>query len=409
MEHFKIIAFTHANVGLEKVASFFIPEDSYKETFSAFKERMQLDEFMFLSTCNRTEFMFKTSADANNHFLRDFYSSLYPNWETNHLDWAVSNTVVLDGLDAVRHMFHVAGSLDSLVVGEREIITQFRKSYDKFHSYGLTGDFLRIAERKTIETAKQIFTETDIANRPVSVVNLAYRTLKDHYVPVDARVLVIGAGVTNSAMLRKMKKHGFTNFTIYNRTFGKAEELAKTVNGVARPLTELENHSEGFDVMLTCTGAPHEIVTEELYAKLLNGDTTLKYVVDLAVPNDFSTSIKSSNPVELIEVESLKEIAAKNLQERKKSLVRCEEIVDQNLSEFKNIYQERLVELAMKDVPTKVKEIKERAINEVFSKDLEELDVESRELLQEIIAYMEKKYISVPMKMAKEIILDVKK
>lgn len=409
MEHFKVIAFTHANVGLEKVASFFIAEDDYEKKFVPLKKQMNIDEFMFLSTCNRTEFLFKTKEVANNHFLRQFYSNLYPDWSEEHLNWAIETTQVMDGIDAVRHMFHVAGSLDSLVVGEREIITQFRKSYDKFQAMGLTGDFLRIAERKTIETAKQIFTETDIANRPVSVVNLAYRSLREHYLPVDARIIVIGAGVTNSAMLRKMKKHGYTNFYVYNRTLEKAQTLAQDVNGVARPLSELENHSEGFDAIVTCTGAPHSIIDEKLYTQLLQGDTDRKYVVDLAIPNDFEVEIKNNHPVELIEVESLKEIAAKNLSERKKSMANCEAIVDANLVEFQNVYNERRVELAMRDVPAKVKEIKERAMNEVFSKDIEGLDDQSKELVNDIIAYMEKKYISVPMKMAKKIILDVKK
>lgn len=409
MEQLKVIAFTHANVGLENIAKFFIAEDDYATTFAPFTKRLNIHEFMFLATCNRTEFYFCTEQDVNNAFLRKFYSDLYPNWSETDLHWAIEITQVVDGLDAMRHMFHVAGSLDSLVVGEREIITQFRKSYEKFNSLGLTGDLLRIAERKTIETAKRIFTETDIANRPVSVVNLANKSMRDINQETDSTVLVVGAGVTNQAMLKKMKKQGYHDFHIFNRTLSKAETLAKEVGGKAYNLEQLSKFEGKFDILLTCTGAPNQIITKEVYKQLVGDDTARKIVVDLAVPNDFDTEILKEHTLDLIEVESLKEIASRNLEERKKSMSVCEAIVDKSLVEFKEVYHVRQVELAMKEVPQKVKEIKERAVNQVFAKQLESLNSESKEVLDEIIQYMEKKYISVPMKMAREIIIESKK
>src|SRR5690554_7776341 len=108
-------------------------------------------------------------------------------------------------------MIKVTSSIDSMVVGEREIITQIRKSFDACRAYGITGDAIRLMIRHTIETAKRIYTETSIAQSPVSVVSLAYHTLRLKDIPLDARILIIGAGVTNTNMSRFLRKHGFTN------------------------------------------------------------------------------------------------------------------------------------------------------------------------------------------------------
>ncbi len=403
MDYFKSIAFTHKTVGLEKVAKFHIPEDEYDQRLTAFKKELNLDELMFLSTCNRVEIYFCTQSVINDAFLRKFYSQLYPSWSQEELSDVIDLTRVEDGLDAVRHIFHVTGSLDSLVVGEREILTQFRKAYDKALELKLTGDFLRLADRAAIETAKRIFTETDIANRPVSVVNLAARGLMAYNLEQDARILVVGAGVTNTAMLKKLKKQGYHNFAIFNRTFSKAQALANEIGGDAYALNQLDNFTKGFDVILTCTGATEQIITKDLYTHLLQEDTNQKFVVDLAIPNDFDTKIKESHPVELIEVESLKEMAQKNLSERKKAMVFCEQIIDEKLAEFEAVYRDRQIELTVREVPKQVKAIKDKTLNEVFAKQLSQVDEETKLLMGEMLSYMEKKVNAITMKKAKEI------
>ncbi len=406
LNHFKSIAFTHATVGLERVAKLVIPEDAFEERLTAAKADLRIDELMLVNTCNRVEFYFTTHAAMNNKFLRAFFEKLYPDWAEEDVHWAIESTEVMDGPDAVRHLFHVASSLDSMVVGEREILTQIRKSFEIAEKLGFVGDFLRIALRKTIENAKQVFTETYIANRPVSVVNLANRELRNSLLPLDARIVVVGAGVTNQAMLRKLKKQGYHNFCIYNRTFEKAEMVAQTIGGKAFPLSELTNHKAGFDALITCTGAPDALITPELYKSLLNGDEDRKMVVDLAVPTDLDTEVLALHNIDYVEVKGLKKIAEANLEARKSEMVKCEAIIDRNLEAFETVYRERQVELAMREIPAKVKEIRSRAYEQVFAKELEGLDADSKQLLNEIVEYMERKYISVPMKMAREILVE---
>jgi len=273
---FKAISFTHKSIGLQKVAQYNIASDDISATLQRTKKELALDELLILSTCNRVELYFVTDATINDSFLCKLYASIYPYWSAEEIEDALRITKIEDGLDAVRHVFHVVSSLDSLVVGEREILTQFKGAYKTANEAGTTGDYIRLLERAAIETAKRVFTETEIANRQVSVVNLAVKSLVGYNIAKDAKVLVIGAGVTNTAAVKRLHKLGFSNFTVANRTYSKAQDLANLVNGEAISLKELPNYKGGFDVLLSCTGANETVVTKELYAQLVNGASRTK-------------------------------------------------------------------------------------------------------------------------------------
>jgi glutamyl-tRNA reductase len=406
LNRLKIIAFTHKNIDLKEIGRFHLEDTESKERLLQLRSCSGLSELMYLSTCNRVEFLCVTEETITEIWLLSFFQNFNPAWGTTEISWAASHAAVFEGDNALRHLFNVASSLDSLVVGEREIITQVRTAYERCSSAGLTGDLLRLVIKKTIEAAKEIYTETQIAQKPVSVVSLAYRRLRELNVQLDARFLIIGAGVTNNSMTRYLRKHGFSNFVIFNRTLLKGQKLADDLRANAFPLDKLESYDKGFDVIVTCTGSAEPIITKSIYKTLCCGDESRKIVIDLAVPNDLDPAIPESYDVNLIAVNNLQEIARENLLEREKELDACMEILDRNIDEFNAILRERKVEIAMSEVPKKVKEIRETALNSVFAKDLATLDTSSREILEKIIAYMEKKYISVPMKMAKEILID---
>lgn len=406
LNRIKIIAFTHKNIDLKEIGRFHLEEDAIPVRMNALKNASGAEELMYMSTCNRVEFLIVTGEEINESFLGDFFRAFNPAWNTTDVAWAVSHASVFEGNAAMRHLFNVASSLDSLVVGEREIITQVRNSYDHCSRLGLTGDLIRLIVKKTIEAAKEVYTETHIAEKPVSVVSLAYRRLRELNVKLDSSILIIGAGVTNNSMAKYLRKHGFSNFTVFNRTLIKAQRLATELNGTALTLSELGNYSKGFDVIVTCTGASEIVITKDIYKSLCAEDNTRKVVIDLAVPNDLDPEILDSYDVNLIAVNNLQQVAKENLLEREKELDACMDILNKNVEEFNTILRERKVELAMSDVPRKVKEIRDNAINTVFAKDIATLDVASKEVLEKVIAYMEKKYISVPMKMAKEILID---
>jgi glutamyl-tRNA reductase len=406
LSNLHIIAFTHHSVGVNAIGDFFIPEDLRNERLSSLKQNMSLGELMFVSTCNRSEFIYVSEEPITDDFLARFFSAAYPHWENEKITAAQKMASIFSGLKAVEHLFRVASSLDSMVVGEREIIAQVRKSYEFCHKEKLTGDLIRIAVKKTIETAKQIYTETAIARNPVSVVSLAYRKLKELNIKLDARFLIIGAGQTNTSMARFLKKHGYSNFSVFNRTLSHAQKLAGEIGGNALELNSLEGFKNGFDVIVTCTGSENIIITKEIYKTLINGDKSKKVVIDLAVPADFDESISNDNDINLITVNNLRVVADENLKERQKELASCENIIQQKLQEFTDVYTERQIELAMQQIPVKMKAISNEAMNKIFAKEINSLDSHSKEVLSKVVSYLEKKYIGEPIKAAKKILTE---
>ncbi len=405
METVYSIAFTHRNIDVNEIGTLHIPEDEQKERLSRARQALAIRELMYLSTCNRVEFIIVSDLPVDFNFLRNFFEILYPQSETGKRVHLAQHGIVYRGVDAVEHLFSVASSIDSMVIGEREIITQVRNAFDACRKMGLTGDMIRLIMRHTIETAKRVYTETSIATKPVSVVSLAYHKLKSLNISLDSRILIIGAGVTNTNMSKFLWKHGFRNFTVFNRTLANGEKLAADLHAKALPLPELHNFREGFDVIITCTGSDKHIITPEIYANLLQGDKDRKVVIDLALPQDLDPVIAEQENVAHISIEVLQRISDQNLKERSKEIQHVEEIVSEAIFSFREIERTRKVELAMREVPQMVKDIRSKAVNQVFRQELENLDPGSKEVLEKIIGYMEKKYMSVPMLMAKEILL----
>lgn len=405
MEDIHIFAFTHRQLEVNQIGLLHIAVDDQKQKLSAFKEKFELDEIMYISTCNRVEFIIRKKEGVDKQSFKEYIQFLFPHFDEEKTKLFTESVEQYRGLESVEHMIKVTSSIDSMVVGEREIITQIRKSFDACKEYGITGDAIRLMIRHTIETAKRIYTETNIAQSPVSVVSLAYHTLRLKDIPLDARILIIGAGVTNTNMSRFLRKHGFTNFSVFNRTKSKADVLAKQLKGKAYALNELSLYKEGFDIIITCTGADSSIIDSKLYTHLLQGDTDPKVVIDLAIPSDLNPEVTKQFPMDNISIEYLQKISSKNLEKRAREIIHVEEIVDEAVEQFKLMAHERKVEIAMRVVPEKVKEIRAKAIEQVFAKEIENLDDNSKETVEKIIAYFEKKYMSVPMIMAKEILL----
>lgn len=343
-----------------------------------------------------------TDFSLSDEFVKNFFAAFNPKWADEEVNWAADQARLYQGERALQHFFYVASSVDSLVVGEREIITQVRQAYEQCNGFGLTGDRFRLLVRTTIETAKRIYTETQIAQNPVSVVSLAYRKLRNVDLEPNPRIVMIGAGQTNQTMGQYLKKAPYGELTVYNRTMKKAESLAKMLDGKGFALDRIEDHQGGFDILISCTGSDSTIVDKALFEQLTKSDSGKKVVVDLAIPSDVERSSLNGNVV-YIGISDLKDEARKNLQLRQKELEKCKQIINESISEFERLLRERDVELAMKDVPLQVKQIKEKALTEVFARDLENLDEDSKELLEKVIQYMEKKYISGPMKLAKKI------
>ena len=406
MEYLKILAFTHKQIDLKSLGKLVICDQTLDDRLKNIQTELDVKEIFYIGTCNRVEFVFTSSHDVDRDFIFRFLHVLNMGLPEQYMEQFVDNVSVYEQVEAFNHLLRTSCSLESLVVGEKQILAQVRRAYEACRVAGFTADYMRMIMNRVVKTAKEVYTHTNISKNPVSIVSLAYRKLRDLKLGTNPRLLIIGSGETNRNLAQYLKKHKYSDFSVFNRTLESAESLAKELNGVAYPLEALADFDKGFDVIITCTGATEPIITEKIYKQLLNGETGKKVIVDLAVPNDTAPEVINNFPIHYIEVESLKEVARKNIQERYDELVSAELIIDQNIKEFDADLRQRKIEIAMSCVPQKIKAIKSKAIDIVFAEEINSLDENSRLVLERVMDYMEKKYISVPMIMAKEILVN---
>jgi len=390
-------------MSLEDIGRFHLESDVREEFLTDLKTQFNISELMYLSTCNRVEFVFYSSERlyASNfcaQFLSAFWNKKYGDVRSQFPAESWS------GVKAVNHLLEVVSSLNSLVVGEREIITQVRTAYEESHKNGLTGDFIRLLMKRTIACGKRVYTETGIATNPVSVVSLAFKAASQYMEGFSGlRVGIIGTGQTNTNFCRFLWKAGVRDFHFYNRTFENAEKAVKLFAGSAYSLHELDEVTQPFDLLVSCTGSELAIVNAENAGKLL---TNTSVGVDLAVPSDFDSAITPLLEGRFVDVAVLQAQAGENLAKRKREIVKCEEIIEEEMKLFDVMMQERKIEVSLAEFPSIVKKVKEKAINEVFADQLADLDDDQRTLMLEMANYLEEKFSGLPYKKAKEALLN---
>ena len=273
---YKILTVTHRQTPLHRIGAFVVPhenENHLNTQLASLKKAMQIDELTYLSSCNRVLYFFYTEQPISSSFKFDFFKNIQPSLSEEIIE---QETVLLEGASAIDHLFKVAASIDSLVVGEREILRQLREAYNRSRLGGLTGDHLRIAMDAAVVAAKEVYAKTKLGEKSVSVVSLAIKEMMKTNLPKEARILLVGAGQTNALVAKFLKKYGYANVSVFNRTVSKAEKLATLLGGTAFQLKHLQAYKNGFDCMIVCTGATEAIINNELYASILNSDKSKK-------------------------------------------------------------------------------------------------------------------------------------
>ncbi len=420
LEGYHILTLTHRHTSLETIGRAVIRSDEHHDprtTLHRLKEHFGWSELLYLATCNRVMYLFYSPTGTSNFKLQTSNSQtsslsaevlaiVRPEFSDHDIAEIAPQMHLLHGAEAIRHLMEVAASMDSLVVGEREVIRQLRDAWDQSYAWGLTGDHLRLLTRFTIETAKEIYTHTGIGQKALSIVGLAFRQMQKSGLSVDARILLVGAGQTNALFAKFLLKHGYRHVTVFNRTAAKAEILAADFDGRGLPLDALQHYSEGFDALVVCTGATEPVVTSDLYRHLLGKDMSRKVVIDLSVPNNVDRRVVTEFSTQFIEIDSLREVAQVNLAHRERERGKAEGLIARRIITFRALWHERQVERSLAHVPDEVRAVKERAIHSVYGKEFAQLDPVAQDLVQRMMDYMEKKCVAIPMKAAKAIALN---
>ena len=406
LDGFHVLTITHREAPIDMLGEMTPRTDSAGLLLRQLRDDMGWQEMLYLGTCNRILFIYYRSGRGPVDQSLELVQKLLPDSSPKHQESMAKAFRNLHGSEAIQHVVEVASSLDSLVIGEREIIRQLREAYHQSKDWQLCGDHLRLLMRFTVETAKDVYTTTGIGEKALSVVALAFQQLQKTGLDKKARIVMIGAGQTNALAAKFLDKYGYRNVTVFNRTLEKAQAIAEYLDGTAKPLAELTEHTEGFDALIVCTGAKDPVVTRSKYKSLLAGETDQKIVVDLAVPNNVAAEVVEKFPMQYIQIEDLRSVAEQNRAFREEESLKAKEMIAGSLYQFRHMWHERQVERSLSSLPREVGEVKEKALTEVFEKEFNQLDPEAQDLVMRMMGYMEKKCIAIPMKTVKRIAME---
>ncbi len=398
--NFHILTVTHKTTHTDDIANFIVPIDEpvlLANRLKELKAEYQLNELMYLATCNRVMFFFSGRLQPQRDFILSFFKFVNPKAARLSEEVILEKVAVHSQEDALRHLYKVAASVDSMVIGEREIFRQLREAYDFCYQEGLTGDNIRLAMRSVVETAKEVYAQTRIGEKPVSIVSLAFQKLLEFKLSRQARFLMVGAGKTNTMFADFMLKQGYNNVHVFNRTLEKANILAEKLEGKSHPLSDLPKHKEGFDALVVCTGSVKPVVTPDLYEKILGNDAEHKVLIDLSLPQNIDKEIARLFDCSYVGIEGLRQLAKQNMAFRLGEVNKANDIIEKRLKSFNMIFRERQIERAMSHLPHEIKSIRTHAMDKVFKNELDKLDEDARDLVERMMEYMEKRCIGIPM------------
>ncbi len=404
IENFKSIAFTFKHLSFEQIGLLHKPSDQIGSYFKQFLKAFQLEELMYLSTCNRVEFFLVSERDINQEFLYWLIHAIKPELTKAQIQIYINAAEIHESYRAVEHLMRLSSSLESMVVGEREIITQVRQSFEICKQAELIGDTIRLIMRQTIEAAKQVFNDTKIAAHPVSIVSLAFRTLQNVSFNDKPNILILGAGQTIQNFANYLEKQVQANYYVFNRNSAGAKIIANQLGGQAFELKDLDNFNVPIHVMIACTGSETQIIGADLI-KRLNDNQSMKMAIDLGIPADIDQAAIISEGAQYIGLKALELAAKENLAHRQEAIVAAEAILLQHLDLFESLYKERQIEKAFSNIPTLIKQAKDKALNEVFESEIEKLDEQAKSVLLRAMNYLEKKANAAVMTAAKSELL----
>jgi len=326
-----VVGLSHQTAPLEVREALAFPTETLPEALQRLREESGLAEAMILSTCNRVEIYGRAPesvAEPVAEFLARFHGRPLSELE-KHL-------YRLEGEPAVRHAFRVAASLDSMVLGEPQILGQVKQAYERADEAGALGSVLNTLRTRSFTAAKRARTETAIGRNAVSVSHVAVELARKIFGDLrDRSVLLVGAGKMSEVAARQMVRSGARAAVLGGRTLERAEQLAAALGGRAAPLEALRSEMARVDVVISGTGAPGIVVRrEDVEAAQAARRHRPLFLIDIAVPRDIEPEAGKVKGVFLYDLDDLRSVAEANLRERRKEAASAEAILDQEIRAF---------------------------------------------------------------------------
>lgn len=337
-----VIGLNHRTAPVAVRERYWISETRRIEALDQLSQAEGIEEIVVLATCNRTEFFLWASDPtlAVNSVLR-FLTAEYG---LKLCEWKHFYRLLDD--KALLHIFQVASSLDSMVLGEPQIISQVKNAWAQAQKAGSTGRFLDAVLQKALTVSKRVRNETAIGNSAVSVPYAAVELAKHVLGTLDnKRVLVIGAGKMSELSARYLVNHGASSVIVINRTIEHAQELAATLGGTAVRFEDRWEPLAAADIVISSTSCPHYVLTREEAESIVGERGSRPLVlVDIALPRDIDPTIREIERVFLYDLDDLERVVAHNAGEREAAAIEAQKIVEDEAQGFRRkLLAERVV------------------------------------------------------------------
>ena len=330
MRDFVVVGLSHRTAPVEVRERLAVAPDRLGHELLQIASSGRFDEALLISTCNRVE-LYATSADpvAAARSAREAFAGRLSN--------PVPDDVLYQerGVDAIRHVFRVASSLDSLVVGEPQILGQVKEAFDAAKGAGTVGTLLGRCFTQAFATAKRVRHETGIAEGTVSVSSIACELAKKIFGNLEGRrTLLLGAGEMGESAARSLRQTG-TQLHVVNRSDERAQRLAEVCGGRAVPYERLSLELADADVVIASTASEKFILTPELMKGVVRTRRHRPlFIIDIAVPRDVDPRVGNMDNVFVYDVDDLQQVAEENLSVRAREAARAEQIVEEEVEAF---------------------------------------------------------------------------
>jgi glutamyl-tRNA reductase len=321
---------------------FWINENRRYEALVQLSRAEGIDEVIVLATCNRTEFLLWASdvtlaANSVMRLLGAEYGLMLCEWK--HFYRLLDEAALL-------HIFRVASSLDSMVVGEPQVVSQVKQAWQQAQKIGTTGRFLDAVIQKALTVSKRVRTETAIGNAAVSIPYAAVELTRQIFGTLEhKKVLLLGAGKMSELSARGLLNQGASSVCVINRTLEHATELAAKLGGTAIPFEERWQHMSRADIIISSTSCPHTILSREEAENMTRGrkDTPL-VIVDIAMPRDIDSEVREVKGVFLYDLDDLENVVDHNAHEREVAATEAQKILQSEAQGFRRrLMAERVV------------------------------------------------------------------
>lgn len=389
-----VLGLNHKTAPVEVRERFNFSADRVASILRRMRNYDNIPEAVLLSTCNRTElYMVMENVHEAIPFvkrlLRHLAGDAYkPDYFYN-----------LSGTHCVRHLFRVASSLDSLIVGEGQILSQIKNAYHIARTTGMTDTILNTMMNRAIAVGKRVRTETRIAYSSVSVssaaVDLAIDILGDLS---TAKILVVGAGHMSELTARHLIDKGASTIFVSNRNLDHAQELAAKFNGTAIPYGEMFSMAAETDIIITSTGAPHYVLTAENLGPLLHGREDRPLIlIDIAVPRDVDPALGEMKGVTVYNIDDLEDVVDVNKTFRSNEAKVAEEIIEEEIAALKERLRYYTMRPVMVQLHDKMNFLRQKVLKKAFIK-LPGLTDEERRIIDLMTQRLEHKFLREPMR-----------